>query len=126
MKCPNCDSTIPPPTQLRPLHSYILEIAGAVAFVYLIGGYAFHPAIWALLTVVAVAIFGMRMLRYAGLESSEAEARQQVTMGFLMFLMFLVGAIWQDSPLLFAFAGLLGWMWISERRSMNARKNTEL
>ncbi len=102
----------------RSIRSYVTEAGIAIAGIYfLLGGYKWSPAVWAMFSVLAVWVIVMRVLRDVGLETSEAESRQQLQLGFVMVVMVFGAAVWHGSLGTFGLGLLLCWIMIGEYRT---------
>ncbi len=102
----------------RSIRSYVTEAGIAIAGIYfLLGGYKWSPAVWAMFSVLAVWVIVMRVLRDVGLETSEAESRQKLQLGFVMVVMVFGAAVWHGSFGTFVLGLLLCWIMIGEYRA---------
>jgi len=93
------------------------EVGVAVVVVYfLLGGYAWSPAIWAVFTVVAIWIVIKNMRREAGLESEDSYDRWRLKCGFLIVVSLLASPLWLDSWWPFLVGLVLAPSWLNDYR----------
>jgi len=97
------------------------EVGIAVVVVYfLLGGYAWSPAIWAVFTVVALWIVIKNLRREAGLESEESYGRWRLQGGFLIVASLLASPLWLDSWWPFLVGLVLATSWLNDFRHLRA------
>jgi len=91
---------------------YMIEIVIGVAFCYfLLGGYLWPPALWALVTIFFVWIAIKNVLREIGLESEESYERGRQWVGLLFIIILLVTPLWQET------------CWLSDVRAMRRMRS---
>ncbi len=103
---------------------YMIEIVIGVAFCYfLLGGYLWPPALWALVTIFFVWIAIKNVLREIGLESEESYERGRQWVGLLFIIILLVTPLWQETWWAFIVGLVLGAFWLSDVRAMRRMRS---
>jgi hypothetical protein len=98
--------------------SYVIAAAAAIGVCYwLLGGWSWSLALWAVCAMVAIGIVVMNVRRDAGLESPAWYARWKLRLAFVLVLTLISPSIWQESLGLFALSVALGAMWVSDLRA---------
>lgn len=99
----------------RQASSYIAEAAAAVALCYFVfGGSSWSPTVWAIFSVVAVAIAVIQVLFDAGNQSEVEHSSWKLRLGFVMVAALLVTGLWKQSWWLLGLGSLLGWFWFGD------------
>lgn len=99
----------------RQASSYIAESAAAVALCYFVfGGSSWSPTVWAIFSVVAVAIAVIQVLFDAGNQSEVEHSSWKLRLGFVMVTALLVTGLWKQSWWLLGLGSLLGWFWLGD------------
>jgi len=94
---------------------YMIEMVIGVAFCYfLLGGYSWPPALWALVTILFVWIAIKNVLRETGLESKGSYERGRQWVGLLLIISLLATPLWQESWWAFIVGLVLGAVWLSD------------
>jgi len=93
-------------------------VVGVVVVYFLLGGYAWTPAIWAVFTVMAVWIVIKNLLRDTGLNSEGEYQRYKQQIGLLMVVALLASPIWLDSWWPFVLGVVLGAVWLQDRKQL--------
>jgi hypothetical protein len=97
----------------------MLEAGLAIGFIYLVLRGSEWPAIvWAVFAVLAVAITAVNILHSVGRLSDDQYFGFQNNLGLLMAVGLLVGAVRQQSLLLFGLGLLVGYFCFHDRRSL--------
>lgn len=96
---------------------YMAEVIAAVAVCYfLLGGYAWSPATWALFAVVAIWIVIKNLRLDMGLESQMSYDRWRNRLGLLLVISFLTSPLWLNSWWPFLIGLVLGAEWLGDYR----------
>jgi hypothetical protein len=107
----------------RQLRSYIVTAVLAVGVIYLaLRGSEWPAIVWALFCVFAVAITTVSILRDVGRLSDDQYFGFQNNLGLLMAVALLVGAVSQQSLLLFGLGMLVGYLWFDDRRFLKEKR----
>ena len=104
-----------------PTRKYMAEVVAGVAFCYfLLGGYAWNPATWAVFTLVAVWIVIKNLRRETGLESEEDYDRWRNLVGLLITIALLASSLWTHSWWSSLLGLIVGWLWLDDWRYLRA------
>ena len=110
-------------SEARQLKSYFLEAALAIGFIYVVLRGSEWPAIvWAVFGVFAVAVSAVNILHRVGRLRDDQYFGFQNNLGLLMAVVLLVGAVRQQSLLLFGIGLLVGYFWFDDRRSLKKER----
>ena len=105
---------------------YMIEMVIGVAFCYfLLGGYSWPRALWALVTIFFVWIAIKNVLRETGLESEGSYERGRQWVGLLLIISLLVTPLWQESWWAFIVGLVLGAVWLSDVRKWQRMRSLE-
>jgi hypothetical protein len=102
----------------RAASSYIVEAAAAVAICYFIlGGANWSPEIWAIFSVVIVAVVVTQVLYRANAMSKEEYRTWDLRFEFLIFTVLLAVGLWQQSLWIVALGLVCSWFWFDDWRT---------